>query len=930
MSAGRSSKKTDFPNSHHRPISLQLLWLVPCFIFCLLAQNSEATCMYDIGPTPVFRYSGGRIPSLTAQLCYNECMKQGLTRESQGSLYIGLMAGEYCLCGLELDPLTVVPSTSCNITCPGDATEMCGGLDGSITYSDFPASPATSIDVTFEVDGNPITETSWISTNLKLSMTAIVGSYVCSSSNLDCNDNLNVPPLEFLVDYGDGSGTALWTQYERLDVWSHVYTTAGNYTIFVMATHQYDRSTLTFEMNIVVYEMIDSSNDIVEIVCPDVIPPGEFFHCHMDVQYGSRLLATVTMVDDLDPTQIDTTGVMKVPETWSRVPSYSLRNRSFNQSVLSTSASLSYILKSSYFQSVANISQIEYVAFSEGSFAVDIVSPVCETGKTWCPLTKGCQTTCVTDFSTQIAFDANYDCQSGPFCSLEQTCQVDLTCPDFTESPAEPISYKVEETIPLSVPLSSVGQKFVVRMPKTLNQVGDPDVPDAFIGLKNHQEIPWTGGHFLALRCQSTACIQFPIIPLMDDSKYDVAATLVEDSYIVNASSSLGGTVALRVHLREDRILPLEKRFFCDRATEKTVHLQIDDQFGKQINTTTSKVSCQYPILTINDLSENHTSNIKENGWEVTKPFPTTDEIDNLGMAKTYEASVWARQNEELTFHIRFGAGSHVKVDWKILFPIDTTEQNECLTLAKTTPAFPDPADPNRPGTVVFEPTGGTACLFPFRFRNVLYYGCTNVSLDAEVFNVCATDIDTDYNAVKLSWCNAACPTQLPRPTEVENTNVTQKVNNATQTEGGTTFSAQYILPTETELELKRTFTVPGVDYRVVMIASNMHNEDDMANMTWVVSCANPVVSEDWTVTHEPFIYMNEPFNISLTIKPGVSLPTRPQFRIVEVTGQQSIDSELVINNASDVEFFLDRSNLSVPNCASGDNRCKKLINFVD
>lgn len=70
---------------------------------------------------------------------------------------------------------------------------------------------------------------------------------------------------------------------------------------------------MTFEMNIVVYETIDDAVDTVEIVCPDVIPPGEFFHCHMDVQYGSRLLATVTMVDDLDPTQIDTTGKIAVP-----------------------------------------------------------------------------------------------------------------------------------------------------------------------------------------------------------------------------------------------------------------------------------------------------------------------------------------------------------------------------------------------------------------------------------------------------------------------------------------------------------------------------------------------------------------------------------------------------------------------------------------
>lgn len=927
MPREKSERQKTFPSRNFQALSRYSL-LAYFLVLCQSGQNANAECIYDTGPSPVFRYSGGRMTTLTTELCYNECMKQGLTQEAQGSLFVGLMAGEYCFCGLEFDANEVILSTACNITCPGNPTEKCGGVDGSITLAEFSASPATSMSVTFLGNGNPITETSWISTNLELEMTTTIGVYVCSSTNVDCNDSGNIPPLEILVDYGDGSGTALWTQYQRRDVWSHVYTTAGNYTIFVMSTHQYDRSSMTFEMNIVVYETIDDAVDTVEIVCPDVIPPGEFFHCHMDVQYGSRLLATVTMVDDLDPTQIDTTGKIAVPETWSRVPSYPLPHKSFNESVLSTSPTQSYVLKSSYFESVANISQFEFVPFSTGPFEIDIVSPVCETGKSWCPITKGCQTTCVTDFATHNVFDANYECQSGPFCALEQTCQADLTCPDFTEVPTDPISYKVEETISLTA--NAVGQKVTSRLPKAVNLESDPDIPDAFIGLKSHKEIPWTGAHFLAIRCVSEPCITFPIIPTMDETKYDVAATLSGDSYIVNATSNLGGTVGLRVHLREDRILPLEKRFFCDRATEKTVHLQLEDRFGKQINTTTKKVSCQYPILTIEDLSENHTSNTQENGWAVTKPFPTQEEIDNLGMAKTYEASVWARQNEELTFHIRFGAGSHVKVDWKILYPISTTEQNECLTLAQSTPAFPDPADPNRPGTVVFETTGGVACTFPFRFRNVLYYGCTNVSLDGEVFNVCATEIDTDYNAVKLSWCNGACPTQLPRPTEVENTNVTQKVNNATQTEGGTTFSAQYILPTETELELKRIFTEPGVDYQVVMIASNMHNEDDMANMTWVVSCANPVVPDDWTVTHEPFIYVNDPFNFSLTIKPGVNLPTRPNFRIVQVTGQQRIDNELVVNNASEVEFFLHDPNQPDPNCLTGNNRCKKLITFPD
>ena len=33
----------------------------------------------------------------------------------------------------------------------------------------------------------------------------------------------------------------------------------------------------------------------------------------------------------------------------------------------------------------------------------------------------------------------------------------------------------------------------------------------------------------------------------------------------------------LRVRLQEDRIMGIEKRFFCDRTTEKTVHLEVSD-----------------------------------------------------------------------------------------------------------------------------------------------------------------------------------------------------------------------------------------------------------------------------------------------------------------------------------------------------------------
>ena len=79
------------------------------------------------------------------------------------------------------------------------------------------------------------------------------------------------------------------------------------------------------------------------------------------------------------------------------------------------------------------------------------------------------------------------------------------------------------------------------------------------------------------------------------------------------------------------RILYLEKKFFCDRATEKTVYLKVKDQFDtlshKQVHT--KKVSCQFPILEIWDLSSTNTDNQFANGWEVSlEPFLSFAQTD--------------------------------------------------------------------------------------------------------------------------------------------------------------------------------------------------------------------------------------------------------------------------------------------------------------
>jgi hypothetical protein len=59
-----------------------------------------------------------------------------------------------------------------------------------------------------------------------------------------------------------------------------------------------------------------------------------------------------------------------------------------------------------------------------------------------------------------------------------------------------------------------------------------------------------------------------------------------------------------------------------------------------------------------------------------------------------------------------------------------------------------------------FTGVAGINCTFPFRFKNVLYYGCTNVSLTSVIYKMCATVVDTDYNAMEMGWCSDLCHVQ--------------------------------------------------------------------------------------------------------------------------------------------------------------------------
>ena len=260
------------------------------------------------------------------------------------------------------------------------------------------------------------------------------------------------------------------------------------------------------------------------------------------------------------------------------------------------------------------------------------------------------------------------------------------------------------------------------------------------------------------------------------DRTYDTSNSTQHGIFTTNAGLNLKGSIALRAFLAQDRILYLEKKFFCDKATEKTVYLMVKDQFdtGSHKQVHTKKVSCQFPILEIWDLSSINGDNKLPNGWEVTNDFPTLQQVEDLGLKKEYNATVWARDGEEITFHVKFGAGSHIGVNWTIEEVLPNTHNggasdivvDDCET--KDSGGFP--SRPNGWSGSFDTWSSAKPCVFPFRYDNVLYYGCAQLPAASyqsgpypnAQYSLCATEIDSDYNAMKMGHCNADCHHQVP------------------------------------------------------------------------------------------------------------------------------------------------------------------------
>ena len=169
----------------------------------------------------------------------------------------------------------------------------------------------------------------------------------------------------------------------------------------------------------------------------------------------------------------------------------------------------------------------------------------------------------------------------------------------------------------------------------------------------------------------------------------------------------------------------------------------------------TRKVSCQYPIMAIQDMSPTHDVNVQNNSWTVITEFPTDQEIQDKTKEKIYEAALWARKDEEIIFSANFGRGSHMNITWSFDSDAndeDNTYNDDCKTKEGDEPSFDPP--------IAFEAAVDTWCKFPFRYNDTLFYGCSNFTLDGDTTNVCATEIDEDYNALKVGLCNDWCHVQ--------------------------------------------------------------------------------------------------------------------------------------------------------------------------
>ena len=220
--------------------------------------------------------------------------------------------------------------------------------------------------------------------------------------------------------------------------------------------------------------------------------------------------------------------------------------------------------------------------------------------------------------------------------------------------------------------------------------------------------------------------------------------------------------------------------------------------------------------------------------------------------------------------------------------------------------------------------SGGDVCSFPFRYKEILYYACTNITINGTTsgdlgspenpVHLCATEKDQDFNPQKMGFCNTnqRCPIQLQRPEEVEGgqkTNLTLSV-----VEGQTEFKQTYVKSVETEIIVERKFNIPGYTYNLTLVSFNMHDiTAPNIIMRWHILCANPIKPADWDLVYPPNIHYGDTFEVMLSVKKDVPLPTKPKLHVYAVVGMPGTVSTAMKRFDHAPFFSMQQSEFTIP-----------------
>ncbi len=230
-----------------------------------------------------------------------------------------------------------------------------------------------------------------------------------------------------------------------------------------------------------------------------MVNPGDFFSCFIDIPRGSHLDATISITDDVtNPGAIEEQlGPVKVPgqlvvmtnetkveekkiifkaltehlrisnlkppqtaEYWREIPGGITPYASYKSGITTDTSVVSLavadkglVLMDTYFGAMGNISQVEFVPTDDGFLTIEVVTPQCPAGTFWCPEVRLCHEQCQSELGT-ASVEENCGGGGNSFCSNQDTCSDDLTCPiynddgDIFPDPVSPEGFKIHQNTP--------------------------------------------------------------------------------------------------------------------------------------------------------------------------------------------------------------------------------------------------------------------------------------------------------------------------------------------------------------------------------------------------------------------------------------------------------------------------------------------------